>query len=682
MLARKRILNNKILSQYRNNSSGSPCLKMRKRTPIPNAPPHFRTDIEGLRAIAVLLVIGAHYSIPGLSAGFIGVDLFFVISGYLITGLLVRELQKSDHISLSRFYANRFRRLFPALATMLVASSIAANAFLPELQNLYQSKAASMAASWISNIHFAFSDADYFQAETTTNAFLHTWSLGVEEQFYLIWPLLILLAAGTFPARTVHARLWLLFITISALSLCACIFMAKQNPVMAFYLMPTRAWQFAAGAITWLLVQKHPPGLAGSLAGSIGLGLLLLGLTLIGHETVYPGAMALIPTLAACAWLWAGSDKKSILHTGLSLPALQWLGKISYSLYLWHWPVLILTDHLFSVHGDISNTLLAISISVLLAVFTYHVIETPLRYGKCKELKASYQLTITLAAMAILTTQLLRWNAFTMDSLDRESRYIAAASDAPPIYPDGCDDWYRSDNVNPCIYGNPDAQRTVALLGDSIGAQWFSTLEKMHDLSDWRLVVLTKSSCPMIDEPFFYKRIGREYIECETWRNKAIEWLKGETPERVFVGSSASVPFTDQQIINGTRRLLDKLSTATMNIYLIEPNPVLQKSGPSCLMENGSESVSLCSGNTKKNTRYKHTADLLESVATAYDNTYWIETASYVCPGGMCSAERDGSVIFRDEQHLTATFAASASQHFLNQIQQPLQGKATSRSPE
>lgn len=199
-----------------------------------SANPHFRSDIEGMRAIAILLVIGAHFAIPGFAAGFIGVDIFFVLSGFLITGILVREYQKNQRINLPRFYANRFRRLFPALATMLLVSSFVAAQILPDTQNLTQSKAAAMSAVWLSNIHFTFADVDYFAAETSSNAFLHTWSLGVEEQFYLLWPLIILTTMTLF-ARQQHSKpLWVALWLITGVSLLACLYLSSTQPLVCF----------------------------------------------------------------------------------------------------------------------------------------------------------------------------------------------------------------------------------------------------------------------------------------------------------------------------------------------------------------------------------------------------------------------------------------------------------------
>ena len=255
----------------------------------------------------MLLVIAAHYAIPGFSGGFIGVDIFFVISGYLITGLLVREHQTTGRIALWRFYANRLRRLLPALASMLIISAALIWWLLPVSQHPAQSQGAAMAALWVSNLFFAFADVDYFAAETSGNAFLHTWSLGVEEQFYLLWPLLILLIAPW--AKGQPQRLAGFWLAVAALSLLACLWLVQNQAVLAFYLMPTRAWQFAAGALAWLLVQHRRPSKAQAHSASwLGWALLGLSLIVITPVTPYPSAWALLPTTASMALLWAGAQ--------------------------------------------------------------------------------------------------------------------------------------------------------------------------------------------------------------------------------------------------------------------------------------------------------------------------------------------------------------------------------------
>jgi len=627
---------------------------------------YFRGDIEGLRAIAVLLVLAAHFSIPGLASGFIGVDVFFVISGYLITSILVREYLDTSRINFQRFYANRLRRLFPALATMLIITSIVAYKILPATQNFVQSKAAAMAAVWLSNFHFLFADVDYFSAETNKNAFLHTWSLGVEEQFYLFWPILLLLTFKLASAKYQKKSLIIILILVAMTSGIACMLISHRWSAFAFYMMPTRAWQFAAGALIWMLSNnKDVPKKINDTIGLLGLILLITALVIIKSDSIYPSLLALLPTAAACSFLWAGSFPNTFIQRSFSIAPLQWLGRLSYSLYLWHWPVLILGEQLQPIRGVLSNTILAMGISLLLAVATHHIIENPIRFGRFKQVQARYQIGIVVCIMVLLNSQFLRWNMHSQELLknNQNNIFIQAAQDIPTIYKDGCDDWYHSDEVKTCSYGASTAKKVAVLWGDSVGAQWFPALVEMYNPNEWKIIVLTKSSCPMVDEPFFYQRIGREYTECSRWRNKSIAWLRNQRIDALFIGSTASPPFTDKQWQQGTEGILKQLSMIP-NVYLIEANPLLAFNGPECLMQN---SVENCSRGAD-NSGYAHVAQILKDTTQKFNNVRWIETASFVCPNNQCSAMHNKVIVYRDNQHLTATFAASAATHFKKQL--------------
>lgn len=630
----------------------------------------FRSDIEGLRAVAILLVLAAHFALPGMTAGFIGVDIFFVISGYLITSILLREYESRGRITLSTFYANRLRRLLPALATMLIFSSVAAYLVIPSTQLTPQASAAASAAFWISNIFFTFSDTNYFAGENSTNAFLHTWSLGVEEQFYLLWPLLILISMGTLKNHAQRDRnLAIFFAIIAATSAVLCLVLIERWPTFSFYMMPTRAWQFAFGALTCVTTKNNKLRTATSnLMGMAGVFLLALGLFLISPTSSYPGYLAALPTLATCAWLWSGSLNGGMTHRILSLAPMQWIGRMSYAWYLWHWPIIIIGEYLIPIRGEYANTIFAMGLSLLLAIATHHLVEQPIRFGKLKHIPAKWQITAATFAMILMNSQLIRWSTINEQNMDgmNTNKYVAASHDIPFFYHDGCDDWYLSDTLKPCIYGHDSAKKKAVLLGDSIGAQWFPTLTSMFDPAEWKIIVLTKSSCPIVDESFFYQRIGREYTECSSWRDKAINWIKDENVDMLFIGTVASNPFSDDEWTGGTLRILEKL-TDVPAIYLIESSPALGFHGPDCLLKNQSKSLHDCNGRAEGSS-YAHVAEILEKATLQRPNAYWLETASYVCPNGICSAERDGIVIFRDGQHLTATFTASAAPHFMQQI--------------
>ncbi|MFV9684087.1 acyltransferase family protein [Pseudomonas sp. NY15367] len=631
----------------------------------------FRPDIEGLRAIAVLLVIAAHFDLPGFSGGFIGVDIFFVISGYLITSILFKEQSSSGTIALGRFYTRRLRRLLPALATMLVVTSLLTSYLLHESQYQEQGIATAMAVVWLSNIYFTFSDVDYFGDENTSNAVLHTWSLGVEEQFYLIWPLAILLIAHYCKGRNIHITAIRFFTAITLISFCACMLFSVSDPQFSFYMMPTRAWQFSAGALVWLLSRdKRPSASIGVASASSGILLLLVALVIIGPNALYPGVLALLPTLATCLLLWAGStSRQTIIGRFLALKPMQWLGRRSYSWYLWHWPVLIIGEQLAPIRGHLGHTLLALAVSLLAAILTYALIENPIRYGTAARLKTRWQIVLAVFTMLLLNSQFLKWQTDTQRQLATANQaFVRALSDAPSIYKQGCDSWYQNADLQPCIYGGENAQKTAVLIGDSIGAQWLPALERALDPAQWRLIVLTKSSCPMVDEPYFYARIGREYTECAEWREKAIEWLQQQPVDRLFIGSTASNAFTDEQWQEGTRRILDKLAGSAQAIFLIEANPTLSMNGPQCLMRHGTDHQTACQTPAGP-AQYIHVAELLRAVAETQPNTYWLPTSKLVCPDGQCQAMRGATVVYRDSQHLTANFVASTAPYFREQIQ-------------
>jgi len=210
-------------------------------------------SIEGIRALAILLVIAAHAGILGFEAGFIGVDIFFVISGFLITRLLIQEIQEKGSISFSNFYIRRLQRLLPALIVVIVTTGIALSHTLPKHEQLAHIEAGASASVWTSNIYFAFSTIDYFGTDASLNAFTHTWSLGVEEQFYIIWPALIMLLWCYKRSLT---SLALLLSVIAVISFLSCMYLSMFSPIKAFYLMPLRAWQFALGGLVFFFIRK------------------------------------------------------------------------------------------------------------------------------------------------------------------------------------------------------------------------------------------------------------------------------------------------------------------------------------------------------------------------------------------------------------------------------------------
>ena len=644
----------------------------------------YRGDIEGLRAIAILLVVAAHAKVTWLTGGFVGVDVFFVLSGYLITGVLLREIEQTGQLRFARFYARRFRRLLPALLTVIAVTSVAALILLPPGEQGTQAIAAATAAIWSSNLHFAFAQLDYFSAGAAGNLFLHTWSLGVEEQFYLVWPALLVGAlaigkTGGAPKRAVRLKAAMLI--IGAASLVACLVTTGSAPQMAFYLMPLRAWQFAAGALVWLYAAPAqtatPSGrtrlqlIAYRWCGWFGLCLILLAGWWFDAGSAYPGWRALLPTLGSAAVILAGShDISQASSRLLCWRPLQAIGHISYSWYLWHWPVLLLGNALVTTHHGVAYQASLVALSLLLAALSYRWVESPVRHQARWLVRPGVTVMGALAVMIVTNVLCIVWfnSAAKWLQSPTQQRYANARVDAPIIYAVGCDDWYHSATLNPCWFGSREAKHTAVLMGDSVDAQWFPAVATALDNPGWRLLVLTKSSCPMVDEPIFYARIGRDYTECNTWRRHALDKVASLHPDLVILGSVETYAFTQEQWTKGTARVLSAISNASGHVYLVRATPQLPFNGPSCLSaRHWLPWLHMRQDACQAPNSSRHADEVyqwLTQASAGFANVSMLDLNDLVCPAGVCYAERNGVVVFRDTQHLTASFAESLGAAF------------------
>lgn len=338
----------------------------------------FIPHIEGLRSVAVLLVLFYHAGTPFLPGGFIGVDIFFVISGFLITGILIREIEETGMISLSRFYARRIRRLLPAATLVLITTLVAAWLIIPPLRWRTVAVDGLTSALWTGNIRFALSQTDYLTANDTPSPLLHFWSLGVEEQFYLIWPLL-LVAVSAITWRWMTARTAVAItasVVVIASFITALNWTDSQQPY-AFFLLPSRAWELATGALLAAATPLIPRinRYIRILLGGLGLITILASAVILDKTVQWPGVSTLVPVAAAVAIIASvGLPARS-----LSIPPFLAIGRWSYSLYLWHWPVLVLAPIALDRVFTLAESLLALLASAVIAVISYHWVENPLR---------------------------------------------------------------------------------------------------------------------------------------------------------------------------------------------------------------------------------------------------------------------------------------------------------------
>lgn len=625
----------------------------------------FRADVEGLRAVAILLVVAAHARVPGLDGGFVGVDVFFVLSGFLITGLLVHEVRSTRRVDLPAFYARRLRRLLPALAAMLATTAVAAVLLLAPLEQQPQVMPLGAAALWLSNFHFALSDVDYFGAAAESSLVLHTWSLGVEEQFYLFWPafLMFLLPAGASPGGQLmfHRLKWGLIAAL-LVSLASSVALTYTAPRLAFYMMPARIWQFAAGALIFLHTGDRPlPNTRTTKAvGWAGLVLIVGTALLIDKQAPYPGLWAIAPTLGTALVLTCHARVPDAgVGLVLSWGALQRLGRVSYAWYLWHWPVLVLGATVVPAESLMTRVALA-GLALGMAVVSYWLVEAPARRSPWWSSHPGTTISAAGATMLALCVLVSAWAHRLPEwgHSPEQDRFTAIRSDLPGIYALGCDDVFDSTELKPCAVGPGHAKNTAVILGDSVAVQWFPAIAPVFQNAGWRLVVLTKSACPMVDEPVFYASIGRRYTECEAWRAEAIRWVARARPQVLLIGSANSYPLEDSQWREGSQRVLADVSASAGHVFVIRGTPSLPFDGPGCLFRESwrGRFVSLPTNCVAQRSDAPQVFDQLQRAAAEYENVQLLDFNELVCPSGKCKAAQGSSVVFRDSQHVTASF--------------------------
>ena len=335
-------------------------------------PPFYRPEIDGLRSIAVLSVVLYHFGFAGIEGGFVGVDIFFVISGFLIGGLLWREAEQNGTISLKRFYMRRIKRLAPAYVAMALASLVVAYVVLLPFEFREFAKSLIAATVYLSNVNF-FREAGYFDSASEDKVLLHTWSLSVEEQFYIVLPLVMLLLIRY--TTSLRALLWISFFV----SLAACIWMTTRSQPAAFYLFPFRAWELLAGVILAIETQRRtlPQNAALSYGG---LAIILASVAFIPAGAQFPGWMAVFPVLGTVMLIANGAQPNPVNRT-LSTPMPVAVGLISYSLYLWHWPVLTLSSYYRGGYSGMGETLFWVGVSFVLAYLSWRFVERPVRHA-------------------------------------------------------------------------------------------------------------------------------------------------------------------------------------------------------------------------------------------------------------------------------------------------------------
>lgn len=666
-------------------------------------------DIEGLRAIAVVSVLLYHAGL-GFPGGYVGVDVFFVLSGFLITGLLIAERETRDERTLLQFWARRARRLLPAASLVITATLVSAIFLLDPLSRKRLAEDAIAASGFVANIHFGRVGADYFAANQDHSALQHWWSLAVEEQFYVVWPIAIALLWKLIPRR----------LGVAVLSTCVCIVsltigivLTDQGSTWAYFGLHSRAWELAVGAA---LAAVYPliagVRLVRGALGWVGVGAIGLALFTFNDATAFPGTAALLPVCGTAAVLISIGSPYGPGRM-LSVSVMQWFGLRSYSLYLWHWPILILID---AKWGPIEwwGRGAALLFAIVLSAATYTWVENPIRQSPRLIRSPSMSLALggalVLASVAVAgavgssssvrqtgitaetvpsietspTTSMpssrAQWLAevtkaitTTLQPAIEQSLLLTSVPDNPrptiteapedkaSIYTDQCLATFRMRENPPCKFGNNNSATKVVLFGDSHAAQFFTPLQKASMEEDWSLVSLTKMGCPAADIAVPHGD-SPTYPECEDWRRNTIDRIVKSDADLVVI-VNYSYPTRDKKRsygprdwAEGNRRTIAPIISSGKKVLLLSDTPTPFVDIPKCLAKNTTR-ISACvkaRGTTVNQGRVRLEREMAESIGAMY-----YETSDLVCGPQKCPPVIGDMVVYMDNNHLTNTYSES-----------------------
>ena len=643
----------------------------------PSSAAEFRPDIEGLRGIAILLVLLFHAGLPWTPGGFVGVDVFFVISGFLITGKLWRESQQPGGWNITRFYAWRIRRLLPAALVAIAVITLVGLLLAAPLDRSELAADGAASALSIANMRFIGS-VDYFAPTTSPSPFLHFWSLSVEEQFYLVWPALIVLL--TWRGGSSRRLIVALLIGVVA-SFALSIWLTDASPARAFYLLPTRVWQLGVGGLLALIGVAGTSRRAGALAWA-GLAAVAVAGVALTAEMPYPGLAALLPTAGAVALLYGGAAPSGPVRLLAAAP-LRFLGKISYSLYLWHWPLLVLP--LMFLERALTGVEIVASVAVAIGVswLSWRFVEQPFRYGDRSRRATSWSairvgvagiLSVALftqglaaalpsSAVAVQPTPSPSGSPVASDGpitlpADLTPTLASARDDEERLRGDGCLAFERVTTPPNCVYGVKGPAITIALVGDSHASHWFPAIEAIALERGWRLLTFVKVSCSFTTLAQRNLALKREYRECTAFNEATVARLNQIKPALTIIVNRRTFRPIEENITSALAgaalgEMVARIPGATV-ILVDTPDP--GRDVPACLSKHPSDIRACLFTQDDADNREIGVA---ERVAAEVSGAQLIDLTANICTEWPCSPISGSVLIYRDEDHMTETFSRS-----------------------
>lgn len=659
---------------------------------------NWRPDIQGLRAIAVLGVVLFHAEVPGFSGGFVGVDVFFVISGLLVTGMLYRANRSTGIFS---FLASRVQRLVPAsICVLLVVTVLVWLTSSPLVKGELLKSIAASALEYV-NITFANNSTDYLAGDDDSNPVLNFWTLSLEWQYYLLWAVVSLLAIWILKKRGYATWKVGLALAVTGLivSFVISVQMVSSSPGTAFFLLQSRLWEFLVGAVLFFLIGRVTLGTPRLRFwyGWVGVVAICLSITLYSASTQFPGVAALLPVLGTALVILAGAPEpqqdrndaresfvspRTLSATSiLSISVANRIGLTSYSWYLWHWPGLVLVAAWWgeSLDGDSVDLpwrwgIVVLVATYILAELSYRFVEEPFRRSWLKTTPSSLGFgivsTAVVVALALGLTQIASPAQSDTQIVHKAS---AAMKDFPLPVQDGCQRALPAAESKPCVYGDVSAEKSIAIWGDSHAAMWFSPLNKMSKEHHLKLLLWSKGSCPPgfpTEDPTLFTAAQH----CKSWGADVMQQILEMKPKAVvlagmwqgYVPKDGSNEAAMATMKSSVEKTIDQLNDAGIPVVLVQDVPQSPyPSVPQCVAQKGVAECDFTADPSFDGNFERSIVEGRNAVVVNYNDD--------LCPGGQCEVVVGGNFLYRDDDHITGSYSKTLDPNvFWNQIREVL----------
>jgi peptidoglycan/LPS O-acetylase OafA/YrhL len=657
-----------------------------------------RGDIQALRAFAVMAVVLYHLWPMHVPGGYIGVDAFFVISGFLITSHLLREVDRTGKIDLPQFWARRVRRLLPASLLVAVVSAVAVLVLVPRemWQTFLQDTIA--ATVYVLNWALAAQAVDYLAAESAASPVQHYWSLSVEEQFYLVWPLLIV-GAMWLAVRSGKSRRSAIFAVLAVTTVASLVYgvvLTFTDPAAAYFVTPTRAWQFGAGALlAFLSTTLANRGGFSAIVSWTGMAALVVSVFAYGSGTPFPGFAALLPVVGVLLVVAAGESNHPLAPTRLyNLSPVRWLGDNSYSIYLWHWPPIVILPYVLGGNLDYRHKLAILAGTLILAWLTKLYIEDPVRKTPVlakRRPRVTYAVLVGTTVVALAAPLM---GISVINAQERESEQLAnqaigtecfgaaaiqpdgsicspetvteivpepavAESDLPPVYTDECRVQPEGEGVLECVLGDPDGEHSIAMVGDSHLAQWATPMSEIGKANGWRITLFFKGACAFsaaiesLDSTF-------DETTCIAWNDEVLDRILTGGFDGVVTSSRAGYTFVDAAgepdrgtAVGGFRDRWAELTAAGMPVAVLADTPRMPDEARECV----TTAADTASCGVDRSEAFS-LPEYFHAAARDADDVTLVDLGDRFCTDDRCPAVVGSVFVYRDgSSHMTDTFA-------------------------